>query len=204
MDQSWLWNRNVFRTRIGSYDGQPVQSLTRVVWALDSNYSYGHVPHIFLLLIILLVVIPFLWLPYTFSLLFIQTLRKFSSLKCLGWVNRLKPLFDAYIGPLNPPNHHWVGLLLLARFILLLTVVYWWLLCFLSFLMSFYSFCHDVILYWLYFVLYVLTCTCTQWFLFCVFWPHGYTVHVCMPHVCQISVCTIIRIIDVYSCEIEH
>ena len=101
-------------------DGKPVESPTTLVWALDGNLLYGRVPHVFLMLAILLVVIPFLWLPYTFALLFIQPLRKHSELKCLNWVNRLKPFFDAYIEPLNAPNYQWVGLLLLARFILLL------------------------------------------------------------------------------------
>ena len=101
-------------------DGQMVRSLTRLVWALDGNLLYGRVPHIFLLLVVVLVIL-LLWLPYTFTLLFIQLLRRNSKLKCLRWVNRMKPLIDAYIGPLNPQNYHWVGLLLLARFILFLT-----------------------------------------------------------------------------------
>ena len=98
-------------------DGQMMRSLTRLVWALDGNLLYGRVPHIFLLLVVVLVIL-LLWLPYTFILLFIQLLRRNSNLKCLRWVNRMKPLIDAYIGPLNPQNYHWVGLLLFARFIL--------------------------------------------------------------------------------------
>lgn len=103
-------------------DGQPVKSMTQVVWALDGNHPYGRVPHIFLLLVVVLIVIPFVWLPYTFTLLLIKPLRRYSNHRCFGWVNRWKPLIDAYVGPLNSPNHHWVGLLLLARFILLLTL----------------------------------------------------------------------------------
>ena len=93
---------------------------TRVVWAFDGNLDYGHMPHIFLLFVALLILI-FLWLPYTFVLLFIQPLRSCSNYRILRWVNRGKPFFDAHVGPLNPLNHFWVGLLLLARFILLLT-----------------------------------------------------------------------------------
>lgn len=101
-------------------DGKPVESQTTLVWAMDGNLLYGRVPHVFLMLVVL-IVIPFLLLPYTFALLFIQPLRNHSELKCLNWVNRLKPFFDAYIEPLNASNYQWVGLLLLARFILLLT-----------------------------------------------------------------------------------
>ena len=35
----------------------------------------------------------------------------------------MQPFFDTYTGPLNSPNHFWVGLLLLARFILVLTFI---------------------------------------------------------------------------------
>ena len=100
-------------------NGEPGKSLTTVVWALDGNLLYGRVPHIFLLLVVVLIVIPFLWAPYTFCLLFIRPLRRYSNCRCFRWINRWKPLFDAYVGPLNRSNHHWVGLLLLARFVLL-------------------------------------------------------------------------------------
>ena len=100
--------------------GEPVESLTQVVWAFDGHLFYGRIPHVFLVVVALLVLI-FLWLPYTFALLFIQPLRSNSSYWCLRWVDKLKPFFDAYTGPLNPSNHFWVGLLLLARFVLLLT-----------------------------------------------------------------------------------
>ena len=98
----------------------PVKSLTKVVWALDGNLDYGRYPHIFLLVVILLIVIPFLWLPYSLILLFVQPLRRYSHHRPLKWVNRLTPFIEAYVGPLSAPNQHWVGLLLLARFTLLL------------------------------------------------------------------------------------
>ena len=100
--------------------GEPVESLTQTVWAFDGNLLYGRVPHVFLVIVALLVLL-FLWLPYTFILLFIQPLRSGSNYRCLKWVNKWKPFFDAYTGPLNSANHFWIGLLLLARFILLLT-----------------------------------------------------------------------------------
>ena len=101
-------------------NGKPIANQTQVVWAFDGNLLYGQMPHIFLLIVALLVLL-FLWLPYTFVLLFIQLLRSGSEHRCLQWVNSWKPLFDAYTGPLNGINQFWVGLLLLARFVLLLT-----------------------------------------------------------------------------------
>ena len=104
-------------------DGQPVKSETRIVWAFDGNLLYGRFPHVLLLLVALLVVIPLLLLPYTFVLLLMQPLRRYSHHRCLRWVNRMKPFFDAYVGPLNATNQFWVGLLLLARFVLMLTFI---------------------------------------------------------------------------------
>ena len=68
-----------------------------------------------------LLVLIFLWLPYTIVFLFIQPLRSGSGCRCLRWVNKLKPLLDAYTGPLNHTNQFWVGLLLLAQFVFFLT-----------------------------------------------------------------------------------
>ena len=101
-------------------NGEPIANQTQLVWAFDGNLLYGRVPHIFLLMFALLVLI-ILWLPYTFILLFIQPLRSGSGYRCLEWVNRQKPFLEAYTGPLNDKSQFWVGLLLLARFILLLT-----------------------------------------------------------------------------------
>ena len=102
--------------------GERVDNLTKVVWAFDGNLDYGRVPHVFLLLVALLVLI-FLLAPYTLALLFVQPLRIGSKYRCLKWVDAVRPFFDAYTAPLKPPNHFWVGLLLLARFILLLTFI---------------------------------------------------------------------------------
>ena len=101
-------------------NGEPIANQTQLVWAFDGNLLYGRVPHIFLLMFALLVLM-FLWLPYTIILLFIQPLRSGSGHRCLGWVNRQKPFLEAYTGPLNNKNQFWVGLFLLARFVLLLT-----------------------------------------------------------------------------------
>jgi predicted outer membrane repeat protein len=103
-------------------NGEPVANQSQLVWAFDGNLLYGRVPHVFLLIFALLV-LTFLWLPFTFILLFIQSLRSNSERRCLGWINRQKPLLEAYTGPLNDNIQFWVGLLLLARFVLLLTFI---------------------------------------------------------------------------------
>lgn len=103
--------------------GERIDALTTTVWSYDGNLVYGHLPHIFLL-VVALVVIVFLLVPYTALLLFVQPIKMAAArCRCLKWINKTRPFFDAYTGPLNPLTQFWVGLLLLARFILLLTFI---------------------------------------------------------------------------------
>ena len=57
--------------------------------------------------------------PYTLSLVSIQLLFKISHYRVMFWVQRLKPLFDAYTGPYRANHRYWTGLLLLVRIVLL-------------------------------------------------------------------------------------
>ena len=59
-------------------------------------------------------------LPYAFVLTFIRFLRANSHWKFLTWVNRMKPIFDAYTGPYKDQYHFWTGFLLIVRNILFL------------------------------------------------------------------------------------
>ena len=65
----------------------------------------------FILAIICLLVV--LW--FTFSLLVIQCLQRISTTRCLCWVERLRPFYEAYTGPCNSNYRFWPGLLLLLR-----------------------------------------------------------------------------------------
>ena len=47
-----------------------------------------------------------------------QSLQAKSEWKILSWVNKLKPLFDAYTGPYRDKYRFWTGFLLLVRSIL--------------------------------------------------------------------------------------
>ena len=92
----------------------------RLVWSFDGNIQYFSSKHS-ILFVMAVIVLLLLWLPYTFSLLFIQCLRRHSDHHLLRWVNKLTPLFDSYLGPLKHRHHYWIGLGLLARLVLLLT-----------------------------------------------------------------------------------
>ena len=84
------------------------------VWHYDGNVSYLGKRHALLMLVALLVFVLFL-LPYTVIIFGIQWLQIFSHYKPFHWVNKLKPLFDAYTGPYKDKHRYWTGLLLLVR-----------------------------------------------------------------------------------------
>ena len=89
-----------------------------VVWYLDGNLGYCHHPHIYLF-IVAIATLMLLWLPYTLLLLFIQPLRRVSHLRPLKWINKLAPVYDAYLSPLKDKHQYWFGAMLLVRGILL-------------------------------------------------------------------------------------
>ena len=91
----------------------------RLIWSFDGNVPYFGLKHAFLF-VAAVITLVLLWLPYTFTLLCIQWLRKYSEYRLLRWVNMFKPFFDAYVGPFKDKHVYWIGLLLLTRVVLLL------------------------------------------------------------------------------------
>ena len=89
------------------------------VWLYDANIGYLSAKHIPLFVVALLFLIFFL-LPYAFGLTFVKFLKAYSHWKLLSWVNRMKPIFDAYTGPYKDQYPFWTGFLLLTRNILFL------------------------------------------------------------------------------------
>ena len=71
-----------------------------------------------------MLVLLFLFLPYTLLLFFSQWLQATSHLKLFSWVNsaRLKPFLDSYHAPYKAKHRYWPGFLLILRFVLLLVV----------------------------------------------------------------------------------
>lgn len=88
------------------------------VWLLDSNIEYLSGKHI--ALFIAAIIFGILSLSYTLLLLFIRPIQKNSHRKCLRWVNKLKPLIDAYSCPhiIEEQKQFWNGFLLLSRLLL--------------------------------------------------------------------------------------
>ena len=86
------------------------------VWLSDASITYLHGKHIILFIVSVLVGVVVLL--YALLLTFIQCLRRAPSKRMCGWVQRLKPLLDAYTGPYKDKYHFWTGLLLLVRIFL--------------------------------------------------------------------------------------
>ena len=88
----------------------------KYVWIYDGNVQYlsgKHIP-----LFIIAVVLVVLSMTYAFVLVFIQCFQKRSNMRILFWVEKLKPVFDAYTGPCRDNQRFWPGLLLVVRTIL--------------------------------------------------------------------------------------
>ena len=90
------------------------------VWLYDGKVPYfGNNEHIILGLFAILVLV-LLFLPYTLLLLCGHWLQACSHWKVLSWINKLKPILDAYHAPYKKETRYWTGLLLVVRCILLL------------------------------------------------------------------------------------
>ena len=83
------------------------------VWLYDGNVPYLQGKHIPLFVVAAL--FGLIALLCTFILLFIQCLQKMPNVKLLFWVNRLRPLFDAYTGPYKDKYRFWTGFLIFIR-----------------------------------------------------------------------------------------
>ena len=93
---------------------------TQYVWMFDGNLGYFKGRHIYLA-IFSIFTSAFIFVPFTFFLMFGYYLLAFSNRRCFTWLNRLKPLLDAYYGPYRKETRYWTGFLLFLRFCLYLT-----------------------------------------------------------------------------------
>ena len=104
-----------FFTNVKSHDG----TVNISVWLPDANVHYLHGKHI--LLFVVGSVAGVFGVFYALILTFIQCLRRAPNSRMCGWVQRLKPLLDAYTGPYKNKYHFWTGFLLLVRIALFIS-----------------------------------------------------------------------------------
>ena len=80
---------------------------TTLVWSVDANVPLFGVR--FTILFIACLILFLILVPFNVILLFTRTLSRFN------FINKFKPLLDAYQGPYEDKFYHWIGLQLLIR-----------------------------------------------------------------------------------------
>ena len=94
----------------------------RIVWLYDGSIDFFQTPkHTILASFAILTLLVFV-LPYLILLLCGQWLFGFSDWRIFSWLNKLKPLMDAYYAPYKKHTRYWTGLLLWSRMGLFLTI----------------------------------------------------------------------------------
>ena len=88
--------------------------ITSTHWLLDANMPYFKGPHAALFVMAIVATVLFV-VPFTVLILLAQCLQARSGYWALKWINRLKPLLDAFQGPYKDRFRYWTGLMLLAR-----------------------------------------------------------------------------------------
>ena len=83
-------------------------------WLLEPNMTYLKGPHA-ALFVMAIVATGLFVVPFTVLVLLAQCLQARSGYRALKWVNRLKPLLDAFQGPYKDRFRYWTGLMLLVR-----------------------------------------------------------------------------------------
>ena len=84
---------------------------TTLVWSVDANVPLFGVR--FTILFIVCLILFLILVPFNVILLFTRTLSRFH------FVNRFKPILDAYQGPYKDKYYYWTGLQLVVRAVLL-------------------------------------------------------------------------------------
>ena len=96
----------------------------QAVWLYDGNLPYFQSASHIVLGTVSIVVLLFLFLPYTLLLLCGHWLQAYSDKWIFSWLNKIMPLMDAYHSPYKKESHYWTGFLLLARCALFLTFAF--------------------------------------------------------------------------------
>ena len=86
----------------------------KLVWLYDGNVTYGRGGHLVLAIFAILVLV-FLFIPYTLLLFFAHWLQALSHWRILSWLNKIKPFTDTYHAPFKKQTRYWTGLFLFVR-----------------------------------------------------------------------------------------
>jgi hypothetical protein len=114
---------NSTQVLVSSADDVSDQTVPMRVWSYDGNIEYLKGKHVALFVVALLLLL-FLFLPYTLLLTFGQCIRSLSTGK--RWVLRVihsTPIIDAYHAPYTKKHRYWTGFMLLTRCVLFLAII---------------------------------------------------------------------------------
>ena len=92
----------------------------RLVWTVDGNIDYlgpKHAP----LFAVAVIVLLFLWLPYSLILLLGRYLNKINCRLITHYLLKLKPFLDANYAPFNDRHQYWFGVILVIKAAILLS-----------------------------------------------------------------------------------
>ena len=89
------------------------------VWSADGNMDYLG-PYHALLFSVCVTTLLFLWLPYTLLLFCGQWLHRCNCRPVVRMLVKIKPLLDAYYGPIKGTHRYWFGAQLLVKAVILL------------------------------------------------------------------------------------
>ena len=91
------------------------------VWFSSGDILYFKQRDHVVLGVFAILVLIFLFLPYTFLLFFGHKLLAYSDRWALSWLNKMMPFLDAYYAPFKQEHRYWVGFMLIIRCALFLT-----------------------------------------------------------------------------------
>ena len=92
----------------------------KLVWIYDGSVPYFQRSDHITLGTFAIMVLLFLFLPYTLLLFSGHWLQACSHRWVFSWLNKIKPFMDAYHAPYKKHTRFWIGLLLLVRCIIFL------------------------------------------------------------------------------------
>ena len=93
------------------------------VWLSNGDVVYFKQSDHVALGVFAILMLVFLFLPYTLLMLFGHKLLAYSDKWAFSWLNKIMPFLDAYYAPFKQEHRYWIGLILFVRCALFLTFV---------------------------------------------------------------------------------
>ena len=93
----------------------------QTAWLSNGDILYFRQNDHIVLGVFAILMLVFLFLPYTFLMLFGHKLLAYSDKWSFSWLNKIMPFLDSYYAPFKQEHRYWIGLILFVRCALFLT-----------------------------------------------------------------------------------